>query len=64
MPNAARKDLLNFRPDASQAKNVEDTKMLDTMARETVNYNEKNVPGEESVTSHPNFGQLGMNRKR
>lgn len=64
MAKAAKTDLLNFRPDAMQAKNVEDTKMLDTNARETVNYSEKNVVGEESVTSHPSFGKLGMNRSR
>lgn len=57
MPKAV-KNLRNFRPDASQAKHVDDTKMLDTTPTE-VNMSEKNVTGEEHVVSHPDFGPLG-----
>lgn len=55
-------DLPNLRtwePSDSQAKNVDDTKMLNTTARETpdtVNGTNKNV---EDVNSTPSFGELG-----
>lgn len=41
-----------------EPKNVDDTKMLDTNARESVNMNESN-DNKEHVVSHPNFGPLG-----
>lgn len=41
-----------------EPKNVEDTKMLDTNARESVNMTESN-DNKELVTSHPPFGTLG-----
>lgn len=55
-------DMPNLRlwePTDSQAKDVEDTKMLDTMAKETsdtVTADNKNV---EDVNKTPGFGPLG-----
>jgi len=43
---------------SGEPKNVENTKMLNTMARESVDYNESN-DNKERVTTHPNFGSLG-----
>lgn len=40
-------NLRNFQPTADQAKKVEDTKMLDTTARESTNMNEGNEVGKE-----------------
>lgn len=50
----------NLRSDdfITEPKNVEDTKMLNTTARESVDMNETNK-NKEHVTSHPNFGKLG-----
>jgi hypothetical protein len=53
-------DLRNFSPSDSQAKNVEDTKMLDTTARESVNMNESNDVGKELVNSEKVTGPFGM----
>lgn len=52
-------NLREFRPDSGDAKDVDSTKMLNTEARE-MNMNEKNEVGKEDVTTHPNFGELGM----
>ena len=52
-------NLHDWRPSESEAKNVEDTKMLDTEAHETVDMNESNVVGKDTVTTHPDFGELG-----
>lgn len=52
-------DLRNFSPMESQAKNVDDTKMLDTEAHESVNMNESNKVGEEFVNSSPKMPTLG-----
>lgn len=41
-----------------EPKHVDDTKMLDTTAKEAVDMNEAN-PNKEHVVSHPNFGPLG-----
>lgn len=41
-----------------EPKHVDDTKMLDTNARESVDMNESN-DNKEHVVSHPNFGKLG-----
>lgn len=41
-----------------EPKNVDDTKMLNTNARESVDMNESN-DNKEHVTTHPNFGKLG-----
>lgn len=41
-----------------EAKHVDQTKMLDTTARESVNMNESN-DNKEHVVSHPAFGKLG-----
>jgi len=50
----------NLRSDAfiGEPKHVDDTKMLDTKARESVDMNESNE-NKEHVTSHPNFGPDG-----
>ena len=52
-------NLREFRPDAGDAKDVEDTKMLDTTAREMNQY-ESNEVGKERVVTHGSFGPLGM----
>ena len=53
-------NLREFQPDSSQAKNVEDTPMLNTTARETVDMNESNEVGKELVNSDsPGSGTLG-----
>ena len=52
-------NLRTWEPDASDAKNVDDTKMLNTMAREcpdTVSATNTNV---ETVQKTPDFGTLG-----
>lgn len=41
-----------------EPKHVEDTKMLNTVAKESVDMNESN-DNKEHVVSHPNFGPLG-----
>jgi len=41
-----------------EAKHVDQTKMLDTTARESVNMSESN-DNKEHVVSHPSFGKLG-----
>ncbi len=41
-----------------EPKHVDQTKMLDTTARESVNMNESNSNAEHT-TSHPSFGKLG-----
>lgn len=53
-------DLRNFSPSDSQAKNVEDTKMLDTTARESVDMNESNEVGKELVNSDKVTGPFGL----
>lgn len=55
MPN-----LKTFQPSEGDAKNVMDTKMLSTTARESMNYNESNNVGEEHIVTHPSFPTLGM----
>lgn len=53
-------NLKTWQPNSSDAKNVEDTKMLNTEARESMNYNESNDVGEEHIVTHPAFPTLGM----
>lgn len=52
-------NLRDWRPDDSDAKHVDDTKMLNTTARESVDMNESNEVGKELVNATPNFGPLG-----
>lgn len=52
-------DLRNFSPDSSQAKNVDQTPMLNTNARESVDMNESNDVGQELVTSKSISGPFG-----
>lgn len=52
-------DLRNFSPDSSQAKNVDQTKMLDTNARESVDMNESNDVGQELVNNGSISGPFG-----
>lgn len=40
-------NLRNFSPDAGDAKHVDDTKMLNTVARESMDHNESNEVGKE-----------------
>ena len=63
MPNMANKNLRDWEPSASDAKHVDDTKMLNTEARESRNNNESNST-KEHTTSHPQFGPLGMNGRK
>lgn len=58
MPNMTP-NLRDWEPDASSAKDVEDTAMLNTTAREprdTVDAENKNT---EDTNKTPKFGQLG-----
>lgn len=50
----------NLRSDdfITEPKMVDDTKMLNTTARESVDMNESNK-NEEYTTTHPAFGKLG-----
>lgn len=57
-------DLRTWQPTDSEAKDVYDTKMLDTEAKETpdtVTAVNKNV---ETVVSHPDFGSLGATGRK
>lgn len=53
-------NLKTWQPQESDAKPVEDTKMLDTTARESMDYNESNDVGKEHIVVHPAFPTLGM----
>lgn len=53
-------NLRTFSPDDSDAKEVDETKMLDTTARETVNMNESNEVGKELVNSERVTGPFGL----
>lgn len=53
-------NLRNFSPTESQAKNVDDTKMLDTVAHETVDMNESNDTGKELVNGDKVTGPFGL----
>lgn len=52
-------NLREFSPDSGDAKNVEDTKMLNTTAHETVNMTESNEVGKELVNSDKISGPFG-----
>ena len=52
-------DLRNFHPSAGQAKHVDDTKMLQTEARETPDTVKATNETKEYVTKSPAFGPLG-----
>lgn len=52
-------NLRDWNPSAGDAKNVEDTKMLDTTARETPDTVTANNDNKETVVTHPDFGTLG-----
>jgi hypothetical protein len=52
-------NLRTFRPDEGDAKNVENTKMLDTTARESVDMNESNEVGKELINSEKISGPFG-----
>ncbi len=53
-------NLRDWEPSANDAKHVDDTKMLNTVAKESENRNESNSTKEYTV-QHPNFGKLGTN---
>ena len=55
------KNLRDWEPTAGDAKHVDQTKMLDTVARETPETVTANNSTKEHVTTHPSFGSLGMN---
>jgi hypothetical protein len=52
-------NLHDWRPNAATAKEDEDTNLLNTEAHETVDLEESNVVGKDTVSETPNFGQLG-----
>lgn len=52
-------DLRDYDPNSSQAKNVEQTNMLDTEAHETPETVKATNTNKEEVTTHPTFGPLG-----
>lgn len=52
-------NLHDWRPNAASAKDVMTTKLLDTEAHETVDLEESNVVGKDTVSETPNFGELG-----
>lgn len=52
-------NLHDWRPTEGQAKDVDQTKLLNTEAHETVDMNESNVVGKDTVNPTPNFGKLG-----
>lgn len=57
-------NLRMWEPSDSQAKNVQDTKMLDTTAKETpdtVSATNKNI---EDTEKTPSFGELGATGRR
>ena len=63
MPKGADKNLRDWEPSAGDAKHVDDTPMLNTTARESVNHNESNST-KEHVTTHPSFGPLGVTGRK
>lgn len=52
-------NLHDWRPTEGEAKSVESTKLLNTEAHETVDMNESNTVGKDTVNSGPDFGTLG-----
>jgi len=52
-------NLHDWRPSSGEAKDVQNTSMLDTDAHETVDLNESNVVGKDTINSTPAFGELG-----
>jgi len=52
-------NLRQFHPSASQAKHVDDTKMLDTEAKETPETVKASNDMNETVEKSPSFGPLG-----
>lgn len=57
MPNTP--NLHDWRPSDGEAKDVMSTKLLNTEAHETVDLEESNVVGKDTVNATPNFGELG-----
>lgn len=52
-------NLRDWEPTDAQAKNVEDTKMLNTTARETPDTVNATNSNKEDTNKTPNFGPLG-----
>lgn len=52
-------NLRTWEPDAGDAKHVDNTKMLDTTAKETPDTVNGTNSNTETVVSHPQFGPLG-----
>ena len=57
-------NLHDWRPSDSEAKDVQQTSMLDTTAHETVDLNESNVVGVDTVNPTPDFGDLGATGRK
>lgn len=52
-------NLHDWRPSEGEAKDVMQTDMLDTVAHESVDMNESNEVGKDTVNTTPDFGELG-----
>jgi hypothetical protein len=57
-------NLHDWRPSEGEAKDVQQTNMLDTVAREAVDMNESNVVGKDTVNPTPDFGELGAQGRK
>lgn len=57
-------NLHDWRPSEAEAKEVMDTDMLNTVAHESVDMNESNTVGQDTVTTHPDFGELGAKGRK
>ena len=60
MANSRNMNLRDWQPTEGDAKNVEDTKMLSTTAREVPDTVTGTNENKEYTTSHPDFGPLGV----
>jgi hypothetical protein len=57
-------NLRDWQPDAGDAKHVDDTKMLNTVARETPSTVTDENSTKEYTVSHPSFGELGAKGRK
>lgn len=63
MPKMANANLRDWQPTEKDAKNVDQTPMLNTNARESRDHNESNSTS-EYVSTHPSFGPLGTTGRK
>lgn len=57
-------NLRDWQPTESDAKNVEDTKMLNTTAREVPDHVNATNENKEYTSKHPDFGMLGVTGRK